>query len=452
MVLVAITGPVGSEKSWTLSCFADSAAKLGYEVDGFVSVAGERPIAMKGASDYTLHWVKSGEDTLFAHREGANGYILEPATLERLSTWSQALVSQDLIVLDEFGKWEAEGCGLVTYWEAIEKSLPRMVCVTLREGVQQAVEKHLNRKFDLVVSVRNTTDERLLATLIELRDWERIGVYGAGSGSLEWSVGSWLHATKFPFTGTIMGSMQASVLALVSEKLGRKCLTVWVSLIAAGMKAVSPAGSRINPTIAITVQGFLFTLGAMALRWSRLGIAVGAFLVGVWAALQGFFIQYLMLGKSLEKAWDAGIHWLAEKGHFSAPSFWWVALLLAGINGCISAGLTLAVTRKQSRYRVRLEQMMVNSRSVPASSNRSIFQDLLRPVFWLPLILVGAILLFAKEAPMNILWMALRAVAVVLVLGGLFKMGRTEQMVDYMRRRGHWGPAVAIRSAIKDQE
>ena len=269
---------------------------------------------------------------------------------------------------------------------------------------------------------------------------------------MEWSVGSWLHATKFPFTGTIMGSMQASVLALVSEKLGRKSLTVWVSLIAAGMKAVSPAGSRINPTIAITVQGFLFTLGAMALRWSRLGIAVGAFLVGAWAALQGLFIQYLMLGKSLEKAWDAGIHWLAEKGHFSAPSFWWVALLLAGINGCISAGLTLAVTRKQSRYRERLEQMMVNSRSVPASSNRSIFQDLLRPVFWLPLILVGAILLFAKEAPMNILWMALRAVAVVLVLGGLFKMGRTEQMVDYMRRRGHWGPAVAIRSAIKDQE
>ncbi len=447
MLLVAITGPVGSEKSRTLSSFTDSAIQLGYEVDGFVSVAGERPIAMKGASDYTLHWVKSGIDTLFAHREGATGYVLEPATLERLSVWSQSLASQDLIVLDELGKWEAEGNGLVPYWEAIEKSSPRMVCVTLRDGVQVAVERHLGRSFDLVLPVDGTTEARLVSSLVELRDWERIGVYGAGSGGIEWSVGSWLHASKFPFTGTVMGSLQASVLALVSEKLGRKSLTVWVSLIAAGIKAVSPAGSRITPTIAIVVQGFLFTVGAMVLRWSRLGIAFGAFLVGVWAALQGFFIQYLLLGKSLEKAWDAGIHWLAQKGHFLPPSFWQVALALAGLNGCISAGSTLVVTRKQSSYRVKLEAALAKGSGLPSPSKTSPLRDLLRPMFWLPLVLVSALLLFAKESPMNVLWMVLRASAVVLALGGIFRSVRADRMFDWMRRRGQWGPAVAMNTA-----
>ena len=447
MLLVAITGPVGSEKTTALHEFATGAKERGYSVDGFVSVAGNRAIADKGADSYTLNWIKTGDQTLFAHRGKEAGYIIDPTTTERLRTWSENLAIQDIIVLDEFGNWEAEGNGLIEIWEGIEKSLPRMVVVTLREGVQEAVEVHLHRTFDRVLPADVSTPDRLLVMLEQLRDWERIGVFGAGSGGVEWSLGSWLHATKFPFVGTVMGSIQASVLALASERIGRKSLTMWVSFIAAGMKALSPAGSRINPTIAITAQGFLFTLGAMAFRWSRAGIAFGAFLVGVWAALQGFFIQYLILGKSLEKAWDAGIHWLAAKGHFSAPTFWGVALLLAAANGCISAALTLAVTRPQSRYRAKLESMMESPLPKPPSKQGSVYRDLARPVFWLPLVLVSAILLFAKETPMNVLWMILRAIAVVLVVSGIVRAANLDRVFDLLRRREQWGPAHAMRTA-----
>ena len=447
MLLVAITGPVGSEKTSGLHEFATRAKERGYSVDGFVSIAGNRAIADKGADSYTLNWIKSGDQTLFAHRGKDAGYIIDPSTTELLKTWSETLATQDLIVLDEFGKWEAEGNGLIDIWEGIEKSLPRMVVVTLREGVQEGVERHLHRKFDRILPAVPATPDQLLEMLEQLRDWERIGVYGAGSGGIEWSIGSWLHAAKFPFVGTVMGSIQASVLALASERIGRKSLTVWVSLISAGVKALSPAGSRINPTIAITVQGFLFTVGATALRWSRFGIAFGAFMVGVWAALQGFFIQYLLLGKSLEKAWDAGIHWLAANGHFSAPNFWLVALLLAAANGCISAALTLAVTRPQSRYRAKLELMMESPTSKSRSKQGSVFRDFARPVFWLPLVLVSAILLFANETSMNILWMILRATAVVLVVSGVIRAVNMDRVLDWLHRRGHWGPAVALEVA-----
>ena len=449
MLLVAITGSVGSEKSKTLAQFADRATGLGYSVDGIVSVAGDRPVSDKGALSYTLHWVKTGEETLFASRHQSAGYEIEAATIQKLSDWSQQLTSHDVIVLDEFGKLEAEGKGLVEIWPNVQLSKPRMVVVTLREGVQSEVEFHLGRKFDLVMSVGPGCEEKLISTLIELREWEHIGVYGAGSGAIEWSVGSWLHATKFPFTGTVMGALQTAVLALASEKMGRKSLTVWVSLISAGIKAMSPAGARITPTIAITVQGFLFTIGAMAFRWSRLGIAVGAFLVGVWAALQGFFIQVLLLGKSLEKAWDAGIHYLAKETGIASPSFWLMAVVLALVNGAISMGVTLAVIGKRSGNRAKLEQMMFAADRTARSKNRSIFADLVKPTFWLPLVIVGVILLVAKEQPLHIVWMALRAVAIMLAINGLARLLKAERINDWLARKGHWGPAIALKSATR---
>ncbi len=449
MLLIAITGPVGSEKSKTLAEFSANASELGYSVDGFVSVASDRPVSDKGALSYTLNWVKTGEKTLFAYRTHDAQFVIEPTTIEILATWSQHLTSQDVIVLDEFGKWEAEGNGLIDIWRNVQLSKPRMVVVTLREGVQSEVEFHLGRKFDLVMSVGPGCDEKLIATLIELREWEHIGVYGAGSGAIEWSVGSWLHATKFPFTGTVMGALQSAVLALASEKMGRKSLTAWVSLISAGIKAMSPAGARITPTIAITVQGFLFTIGAMAFRWSRLGVAVGAFLVGVWAALQGFFIQVLLLGKSLEKAWDAGIQFLAKETGIAAPSFWLMAVVLALVNGAISMGVTLAVIGKRRGHRARLEQMMFADDRTARSKNRSIFADLVKPTFWLPLVIVGVILLVAKEQPLHIVWMALRAVAIMLAINGLARLIKVERINNWLARKGHWGPAIALKSATR---
>jgi nucleoside-triphosphatase THEP1 len=449
MLLVAITGPVGSEKSKTLADFAATASGLGHSVDGFVSVAGDRPVSDKGALTYTLHWVKTGEKALFAYRDHGAQFVVEPTTLEALSTWSQSLKNQDVIVLDEFGKWEAEGKGLISIWPNVRSAKPRMVVVTLREGVQTDIESHLGQKFDLIFPVGEQCDDRLIITLTQLRDWERIGVYGAGSGAIEWSVGSWLHATKFPFTGTIMGTLQAAVLALASEKLGRKSLTVWVSLISAGIKAISPTGARITPTTAITVQGFLFTVGAMAFRWSRIGIAVGAFLVGVWAAMQGFFIQYILLGKSLEKAWDAGIQYLAKETDVAAPSFWLMAVVLSLVNGVISMGVTLAVLRKGSGNRTKLEQMMFAADRTAWSKNRSIFADLVKPTFWLPLAIVAIIQLVAREQPLHIVWMALRAVAIILAVNGLARLIKVERVLQWLTRRGHWGPAIALRSATQ---
>ena len=212
---------------------------------------------------------------------------------------------------------------------------------------------------------------------------------------------------------------------------------------------MSPAGSRITPTIAITIQGSLFTLGATIFRWSRAGIAFGAFLVGIWAVLQGFFIQYLMLGKGLEKAWDAGVIFLVGKDHRDIPSLWTGAIALAVLNGCLTSAFTIFATLRHGSARASIETSMGNSPLSTSTSRSSIFRDLARPVFWLPLVLVAAILLFARESPLNILWMILRATTIVLVLGGFVRAFKMDGLLDWLRRRGQWGPAVALDVAKK---
>jgi len=436
MLLVAITGPVGSAKTSLLHDFVIGVMERGHSVDGFVSLAGVRKDLTKGAESYTLRWIKTGERQLFAQRNEAGQFQINPETMDHIDQWSKELpAKQDLVALDEFGKWEAAGEGLMPYWKAIEASKPRMIVVTLREGCRQQIEARLGRKFNRVFDAEATdTPAQLRAMFAELKDWELVGTYGASSGGLECSLGSWLHATRFPFVGTIMGSLQAAVLAVASKGLGRKELIVWISTISAGLKALSPAGSRIPPMIAIAVQGFLFAVGAMAGRWTKAGFAFGAFLVGIWAALQGFFIQYLLLGRSLDRAWGVGANYLRQKIGIAPPNMWIVVLILCIVNGAISLGLTLAII---SRGRI-----MPSQPNLSTSSRRWLF--------WMPLVLVTVTLMVSGERISSIMWILFRVVAVMISLYGVGKLVAHIDFGRILTRRGLWGPALAVQVA-KDE-
>ncbi len=436
MLLVAITGPVGSEKSTTLAGFATYASVQGFSVDGFVSVAGARPILDRGAHSYTLYWVKSGDEDVFAKRNDEGAYELEPKTLEKLAAWSTGLTREDVVVLDEFGKWESEGGGLIEYWPAIRTSNPRMVVVTLRKGVQEAVEYYLGKKFDRVLDAEDSdTKEKLQRTLIELRDWELVGTFGASSGGIECSLGTWLHSLRFPLTGTVMAPIQAAMLALASKGLGHKAHVVWISTIAAGLKALSIDGRRISPMFAIAIQGFLFAIGAALGRWTKWGFAIGAFLVGIWAALQGIFIQYLMLGRDLDRAWGFGARYIGQKLGLQAPQIWVAILILCLINGVISLGLTLFIL---ARYPKGLTKAIEK----PPSTSK-----LNQVLFFVPLVLVSLTFFLAGENPAHTMWLLLRYSAVLACLYGLTKFVRQIDFAGILRRRGLWGPSHALEVA-----
>ena len=60
MVLVAVIGPVGSGKTTTLSLLAQWARENKKSVDGFLAIPQARDDPQKGAQEYILQQIESG--------------------------------------------------------------------------------------------------------------------------------------------------------------------------------------------------------------------------------------------------------------------------------------------------------------------------------------------------------------------------------------------------------
>jgi nucleoside-triphosphatase THEP1 len=465
LLLIAVTGPIGSGKSTLLAAIAAEQAARGRRVDGFVAAAGRRPEAGRGADTYALRWVASGYEMPFAERAEADGgsgrppYRFDEAGLLRVRAWAGSLADQpaiDLVVLDEFGRAEALGEGLSPIWQAVESARPAAVAVGLREGIRSEVEERIGRPFDIVIDAGDpNAPQRLREACLARDDWERVGLFGAGAGGIEVTAGSALHGARVPLRGLALSTTQSVVLAFAGDGLGRRVRVAGVAFVAAGLKALSPAGSRLRPMVAITAQGILFTLATRLVGWNRAGLFAGGALVGLWAGAQGVLMQWLLVGQELFRGYEVLAGWAAERG-LGLPALATLVALWAGTWG-LFAGTVTAWAWRRGSVAARIERAIARA---PASSlvgapaatwrvaARGALRDLARPSFWLPVLVLAAILLAAGSPAERAAWIGLRAFAVGLVLFALARRLDPRRAGAWLRRRGRWGPALALERAL----
>lgn len=484
MLLIALEGSPGSGKTTSLVELAQWAAAQGLRVDGFAQVAtGPRTAAGRGADGYDLLSLAEGDAQSqaipFARRQEAASdvgghtpddppsrpipYVFQSEVLEQIHG---ALLERlagpdgapDLILLDEFGRLEAAGGGHMCLWGELEARQPGTVVMVVRQGMREALEARLGRRFDRVVALPNPDAvDQLRALVLEQRDWSRVGVFGAGSGGFEWSVGTALHAARLPLRGLFLSSTQAAVMVFAGAGLGRRSRVVWVPFIAAGIKALSPAGTRVRAMLAITIQGLLFGGGIRVLGWNGLGIFVAGALVGSWATLQGLLLQYLLVGSDLLRAYEAVIRWLEVRGGVSVPGLAVILSLWVGAWGLVSGSTALFAWRRGAlplRLRQALDRGAQGLRwEDPAPSWSSALargtRDILRPVFWIPVAIVILILLSAGAPWERAFWIGARALTIGIVLFSLIRAFDVQGFLRWLRRRGHWGPAVAFERATR---
>jgi hypothetical protein len=235
---------------------------------------------------------------------------------------------------------------------------------------------------------------------------------------------------------------------------------MWVPVISAGLKALSPYGGRLRPMLAITVQGFLFSLAVTALGWNVVGILVGGWFVGAWAALQGLVLQYLMIGDNLLPALDVMVRWTAEYLHLQLPGIVSLIALWTVVCGTLSALATLFAWLRRHRLPDRIRTMLdkgargitgdVGTPSLKVAIRRGL-RDLIRPLFWAPVVLVGVIIIANGSTWEQALWVVLRAVTVGWVLFSLARLFDPRKLVAWLRRKGHWGPAMALSRALRPE-
>ncbi len=456
-LLVALTGAPGSSKTRLLAELAARRLARGQRVEGVLALAGRRRAPGCGADEYWLRLIGSNQEVIWAVRDEALDppYRFEPEAERKLHVWAGRLRAESpapLLVLDEFGRFELQGKGLMPIWPTLAAAGPQIVVIAVREGLVEAIEAAIGRRFDLQVdAAAPDAIERLQRTCEDFGEWTRIGLFGAASGSLELTIGSAVHAAKVPLGGLAMASLQSAMMVFAGSGLAQPGRVVWVPFVSGGLKALSPAGSRVRPMIAIIVQGLLFGSSVQVLGWNPAALTLGGALVGAWAALQGLLLQYLLMGGELMRAYDKAVLWLAQHWQITVPGLPWLVGAWTLVHAVVAAGITLTAWRMReppaSLRRIMAREEHLAGQPAPARPRR--LREFTRWQFWLPLVMVAGILVLSGGTWEEIAWLGLRFVAVGLVLMALVSILRPARWAEQLRQRGWWGPAVAFASAVR---
>lgn len=464
-LLIALTGGPGTSKTRLMAELAAAQLARGQRVEGVLSIAGNRATPHQGASEYWLRIIGSEVELPWAMRDEKLNppYFFEPGTARKVQAWAERLRNlppPPLMLLDEFGKFEMRGLGLMPVWPLLVATQPHVVVITVRDDLVEAMEDLLGRKFDLRIATQSPDAlARLQRACEDFGEWTRIGLFGGAAGGLEMTVGSALHAAKIPLRGLAMSSLQAAMMVFAGTGLSQPGRVVWVPFISGGLKALSPAGNRVRPMIAIIMQGLLFGGTVQALGWNFLGIALGGALVGAWAALQGFLLQYLLMGDELVRAYDAVVLWLADRWHIAAPGLPWLVGAWAILHAAIAGGVALSawhLRRPPPALQKLIDRETIRPPTPATDPARPAWVSRLREFgrwqFWLPLLVVAAILLGSGRPWATVAMLVLRFLAVSVVLIALVSLLRPARWAEGMRRRGWWGPALALSGALSRRD
>ncbi len=128
-----------------------------------------------------------------------------------------------------------------------------------------------------------------------------LAVFGTLWGSVEMTLGAWLHAANAPFTGLLLAGVGICVALIGYVFVPRAGAVFMISLVAAILKAFSVGGVVLNPMIAIVVEGLLAELGlAIGGRHRRLLPFLLAGVLAVnWSLVQPFFTQGVLAGQGV---------------------------------------------------------------------------------------------------------------------------------------------------------
>jgi hypothetical protein len=439
--------------------------------DPCVDSSATQPRRTRGAAAYRLHVLGESGDRPWAERDDSlqPPYRFHEETRAYLSVWAAALRDQppaDLLVLDEFGRCEAQGAGLFPLWGAIAASAPRIVVIAVRAGYVAEIEARLGRKFDLCLAAAHpATPERLRQACAEFGEWTQVGLWGGAAGSIEMTLGSALHTMKIPLRGATLSSMQAATLTFASARLNPPGRVAWVAFISAGLKAFSPGGGRVRPMVAIAMQGTLFSGAVQLLGWNFLSVALGGALIGAWAALQGFLLQYLLLGDDLVQAYGKVVRWLADNWQIQAPSMPVLLTAWAALHALMAGGAALVAWKLRAPPRALRSILEREAAKTPAAAPlasaasaasaaprpplaRRVAREFARWHFWVPLVAVALVLLANGRSWESVAWLVARFVAVGAVFFALLSFFQPVRFAAALRRRGWWGPAAAFAEAL----
>lgn len=305
----------------------------------------------------------------------------------------------------------------------------------------------------------------------ESRDLDIAGQDGALLAVIEVGLGSLMYTLRVPMTGHLLSLNQGFFLSRSLYKTGNRKVPILISNISAILKSLSPSGKKLNPMIAISVQGFMYGFGTALLGVNVAGAALGSALMSLFAFAQPIAKYWLLFGSQIV---DVARFFLArfhDVFEFTAPIgedeilafVGWVilakfviAILLAILARYLPESWfqkyqTALLSRARARAKSRAKRVL-NQTDVPTSLAEKAglaVKDLLHPLFVFSLALTLAFFLFSQASWQATAGALLRPLALGFVLFFILRVFPLEKLTDRLDRSQYKGFSKALRTAIE---
>lgn len=254
--------------------------------------------------------------------------------------------------------------------------------------------------------------------------------FAAALSLIETSLGSLLHAFHVPFRGQFLSMNQGFVLSRASftgadQKKDAIELTQTISFTTACLKSLSPAGKRLTPMLAISVQGLLFSFGQFVGGVSVIGHTLGIWLLSLWAMSQPLLLGWILNGENFIHA----LKWSIEK---VSPDHG-VHLVLGFIALVLSVGLSLVIISKKmsaeswERYQARLTRL--------AQKKATHQKYPISPLAVVSVLFTFAFLYFTESPEARSIWVWLRPLAVIILMIIIAHFIPLDKLVEFLKTR-----------------
>jgi hypothetical protein len=132
---------------------------------------------------------------------------------------------------------------------------------------------------------------------LSLKELTIVAALGSLWGSVEISLGSFLHVWNVPFTGVILGTIGIAIALVARVVVPRPGSTVAIAVIAALIKALSIGGVVLAPMIAIVMEGAIADLVlSLGGRPRRSTFVLAGALAVAWNMVHPLVVQGLIFG------------------------------------------------------------------------------------------------------------------------------------------------------------
>lgn len=185
------------------------------------------------------------------------------------------------------------------------------------------------------------------------RFWGHAAAFGAMWGALEATVGSFVHALKLPFGGTLLAATGAAFLVALRVVYPRRGVLVAAGLVCAGVKMLSPATVIVGPMVGILVESLLVEAVCWLAGANPVSAALGGALAALWALSQKVLTQIVLYGGPMialyREILERAERWLG----LPRSGGWLVVVPFATLIATIGAAMALAGYRAGCVVRAR---------------------------------------------------------------------------------------------------